>query len=1580
MSTKRKRSEDAAENSPSDGTPALKRRRGRITAKEKERISQELYNAVKISEIAIVCFFLMLGCSRAEPDYYKQVKSPIDFTRIQQKLKTEEYQSFEEFCEDFELLVDNTRNYYKEESEEYKAAIELLEIYRDAKEKIRKGEPLDASYEDPSGSDSDTPSGSTSSRASSSASSDELDNEMVEDILCGILELTDSTGRLISPPFRVLQSKEEFPVYYEKICHPMDLKTIAEKTRAGAYTRMSQVERDVRVLCRNAQQFSGKGSEIYKDAVALMNYFKGKSVQVLERGVHPKRREKIRRIVDGLLAQTALPSTAELSEDSEEDEDTEESDDPFWKLYWTIRNAPNDKDREANLSDPFLELPSRSYYPDYFDEISRPVSLFMINRKLKRNGYKTFDELLKDFIQMFENACEYNMETSDIFIAAQKLQNLAIRKARELQPSLDLSLYSKKCKYPSKSMKFPKNYKVDIDSDSDEKDTSVSSEKKRYRSTKKLRSISTGMNAEHVSLPGRPGRKSMDELMLRFRQKLMIFWDLIFNHKVGTYWPAGAFMELPSSREYPDYYRVIERPIDLKTIKEKIENNKVMFLDYEALMEEFTVLFDNARRYNEADSQISRDAGTLLSMVNIAHADDKDAPYESPLALKIQKLLKSYLTLFVSHYVFNYGIVFGKNYVHFFFVIMTVIYRLPTNEQQMWKLFHVVRDATDTDGRKLASAFIKLPTKEEYPDYYEVIRKPMDLQRIQQRLQAHGYGRWVDIVADMCLMLENACKYNEPESNIYKASLLSLFYTAAPSFGEETCDSFAELPELLKARCIPPDEWPFSFDQIKRNIDKGRYRRLDRFQKDFFDLFDRARELSRSDSKLFEDATELQLAFVKERDIQCKGVLISTAFATNENDGEVDLDSLTFDGVEYNTPSYAYITRTDDNARAPPHIIRIERIFKTDSGDMMVRGKWVYRPNETLHLANRKFIENEVFVTPFIDTVLAERLCGKCVVMSLKTAINNVVEDINPKDVYVCECRYLGKPRYFAKLKTWPFPEEEEKLKLSPRSRPLSPVRVMSEFMQADGVTHREDDEIPSRSEADADGRTYFHAMRTHSGKHHSVGQFVLVFNPQKPTCDVMRIDKLWREKDGSEWFSGGWLARPTEVQHDCGRTFFVREVFAIDQPDQTRRIEDIQSHCFVKGCAFNITSQRPTEIPECDVFVCESRVPGNSFAKGEASSLFTRPPEKVCLLQGFSVQSNKFTLLQPISIMSNWLAAQPKLTAKSKSGYILFSAEIRKRIMHENPDSGFGEVSKIVGIEWKKLSDDQKRQYEVRAEYIASERAKQEAARAASEKSLQPGQIRIYQCRWINCDSQFDSENGLYEHIVQHHTSQIIMDSEQQYVCMWVTCVRNRKEGKPFPSLPRLHRHMKEKHLSSSVKSVYPNQIGRNFFKFSTQSTSTGETIQSPMQQHQQPTSAQIPQQIAHHQATPSCSQTPMVGVITDAARTVVKAQTAEPVFVAPPSSVHARRLCCISSSYIESLSSNRQRSVSKWDTSLSTNARNAQPNAARPPPTHWIRESRGRPITKEEDVVRALWRLRDELLESTCNLSVEKEFVGVL
>ncbi|KIH61465.1 Bromodomain protein, partial [Ancylostoma duodenale] len=143
-------------------------------------------------------------------------------------------------------------------------------------------------------------------------------------------------------------------------------------------------------------------------------------------------------------------------------------------LEMVIKAHANDKD--APYESPLQLKQKFGYYPDYYDEISRPMSLFMINKKLKRNGYQTFEELFKDFVQVFENACEYNMETSDIFIAARKLQNLTIRRARELQPSLDLSLYDKKSKIhltpppPAKVSKAPKTPKIDVETDSDEKE------------------------------------------------------------------------------------------------------------------------------------------------------------------------------------------------------------------------------------------------------------------------------------------------------------------------------------------------------------------------------------------------------------------------------------------------------------------------------------------------------------------------------------------------------------------------------------------------------------------------------------------------------------------------------------------------------------------------------------------------------------------------------------------------------------------------------------------------------------------------------------------------------------------------------------------------------------------------------------------------------------------------------------------------------------------------------------------------------------------------------------------------------
>ena len=78
---------------------------------------------------------------------------------------------------------------------------------------------------------------------------------------------------------------------------------------------------------------------------------------------------------------------------------------------------------------------------------------------------------------------------------------------------------------------------------------------------------------------------------------------------------------------------------------------------------------------------------------------------------------------------------------------------------------------------------------EEYPDYYEVIKNPVDLNRIFKRMQGHGtissYTGVEDMVADFVQMFDNACRFNESDSLIYKVrgycGISDVFNTLRPS-------------------------------------------------------------------------------------------------------------------------------------------------------------------------------------------------------------------------------------------------------------------------------------------------------------------------------------------------------------------------------------------------------------------------------------------------------------------------------------------------------------------------------------------------------------------------------------------------------------------------------------------------------------------------------------------------------------------------------------------------------------------------------------------------------------------------------
>lgn len=65
---------------------------------------------------------------------------------------------------------------------------------------------------------------------------------------------------------------------------------------------------------------------------------------------------------------------------------------------------------------------------------------------------------------------------------------------------------------------------------------------------------------------------------------------------------CDLFMVKPSKKDYPDYYKIILEPMDLKMIEHNIRNDK--YVGEEAMIEDMKLMFRNARHYNEEGSQV----------------------------------------------------------------------------------------------------------------------------------------------------------------------------------------------------------------------------------------------------------------------------------------------------------------------------------------------------------------------------------------------------------------------------------------------------------------------------------------------------------------------------------------------------------------------------------------------------------------------------------------------------------------------------------------------------------------------------------------------------------------------------------------------------------------------------------------------------------------------------------------------------------------------------------------------------------------------------------------------------------------
>ncbi|XP_013886969.1 probable global transcription activator SNF2L2 isoform X2 [Austrofundulus limnaeus] len=110
--------------------------------------------------------------------------------------------------------------------------------------------------------------------------------------------------------------------------------------------------------------------------------------------------------------------------------------------------------------------------------------------------------------------------------------------------------------------------------------------------------------------------------------------------------------------------------------------------------------------------------------------------------------------------------------------------KLPPNPPELTRTLNTLVDMVinykDGLGRQISKGFVQLPSKKEVPEYYELIRKPVDFRRIRERVRNHKYRSVGDLEKDVFLLCHNAQTYNLEGSQIYEDSIVikSVFESA----------------------------------------------------------------------------------------------------------------------------------------------------------------------------------------------------------------------------------------------------------------------------------------------------------------------------------------------------------------------------------------------------------------------------------------------------------------------------------------------------------------------------------------------------------------------------------------------------------------------------------------------------------------------------------------------------------------------------------------------------------------------------------------------------------------------------------
>ncbi|XP_066256544.1 transcription initiation factor TFIID subunit 1 [Euwallacea similis] len=214
-----------------------------------------------------------------------------------------------------------------------------------------------------------------------------------------------------------------------------------------------------------------------------------------------------------------------------------------------------------------------------------------------------------------------------------------------------------------------------------------------------------------------------------------------------------------------DYYKIVQRPMDLQTIRENLRQKK--YQSREEFLADVNQIVENSTLYNGPKSSLTIAATRMLNKCVERLREKEDR------LMRLEKAINPLL---------------DNDQVAFTYLLENIMNTKLKSMSESWP-FH------------------KPVNKKNVKDYYMIVKRPMDLETISKRILSHRYHNRHDFLVDVEQILQNCILYNGKDSPFTeKAELLVQTCKAALDEFDEHLSAMENKLALEQEKAAQDDE------------------------------------------------------------------------------------------------------------------------------------------------------------------------------------------------------------------------------------------------------------------------------------------------------------------------------------------------------------------------------------------------------------------------------------------------------------------------------------------------------------------------------------------------------------------------------------------------------------------------------------------------------------------------------------------------------------------------------------------------------------------------------------------------------